>query len=319
MVRRKWGYIWLLLLLVLAVVLTFFARASTVAAVENARAERSGVLSFRGEDFRILHLSDVQLANMSERRAAYPIVRELVRRADPDLIVLTGDNLHDDAKLSVLEDLVRFMDSFCIPWATVPGNHERGVAFSEKAYIAALEESRYGLFTRGTVAERWGNYALELQKSGRAVMTLVFLDSGTNGFCDEQVAWYEETLTAAHQRAGEVLPSVCFFHIPIAEALDAHTAFAGDPSIGSGECRERVNAQSESGFFAAVQRIGSTKALFYGHDHINNTQLYYKGVLFAYALKSGRTCYWHEDMLGGNLITVQQDGSFSVERLFVKE
>ena len=147
MVRRKWGYIWVALLLVLSVVLAFFARAGTISAVDSALAERSGVLGFRGDEFRILHLSDVQLANMGERRAVYPIVKEAVQRAAPDLIVLTGDNLHDDAKLAVLEDLVRFMDGFCIPWASVPGNHERGVAFSEDAYIAALEQSRYGLFS----------------------------------------------------------------------------------------------------------------------------------------------------------------------------
>lgn len=318
MVRRKWGYIWVGLLLVLSVVLAFFARAGTISAVDSALAERSGVLGFRGEEFRILHLSDVQLANMGERRAVYPIVKEAVQRAAPDLIVLTGDNLHDDAKLAVLEDLVRFMDGFCIPWASVPGNHERGVAFSEDAYIAALEQSRYGLFVRGTVDGRWGNYALELQKNGSTVMTLLFMDSGTNGFCDEQITWYEQTLSDVHERAGRVLPSFAFFHIPVAEAKGAHEAFASDPLIGSGECREHVDTQAENGFFEAVRRIGSTKALFYGHDHINNTHINYQGVLFAYALKSGKSCYWHDDMLGGNLITVRQDGSFAVERLFVQ-
>ena len=57
-------------------------------------------------------------------------------------------------------------------------------------------------------------------------------------------------------------------------------------------------------YFNKALELGSTKAFIFGHDHINNLVLNYKGINLCYGLKSGRTSYYNNEMLGGNLYTI---------------
>ncbi len=42
----------------------------------------------------------------------------------------------------------------------------------------------------------------------------------------------------------------------------------------------------------------------------------YQDILLCYGIKSGRTSYYDEDLLGGSLIILNNDQTFFVERLF---
>lgn len=95
--------------------------------------------------------------------------------------------------------------------------------------------------------------------------------------------------------------------------LAAHEAYAFDPTLGTGVQASEVRTQEQNGFFESVLAHGSTKALFYGHDHENNTRITYRGVLFCYATKTGRTVYYRPDSLGANLITLRPDSTLTVE------
>ena len=56
--------------------------------------------------------------------------------------------------------------------------------------------------------------------------------------------------------------------------------------------------------------------MFFGHDHINNFQVVYKGVTFCYGIKSTDRVYYDEDMLGGQVIVLKNDHSFTVEHIY---
>ena len=278
--------------------------------------EEKGELELLGECCKILQLSDVQTSNLVESAIAYPMVERVIKRTEPDLIILTGDNVSNGSSPRVVKRFITFMDSFEIPWALVFGNHDYNSDLSPAELCEAYEESEYCLFKRGSISDRHGNYHYNLTANGETFYSLIFMDSEKDGFIDEQVEWYKSTVEGIKTSEGKTIPSLAFFHIPIKETADAHEAWAFDSSIGTGRLVDDVRTQNlETAFFDTVCALGSTKGLFYGHDHENNTMITYRGVLFCYATKTGRTVYYANDSLGGNLITIRRDATFTVERI----
>ena len=103
--------------------------------------------------------------------------------------------------------------------------------------------------------------------------------------------------------------SLMFMHIPLREVK-----YAYDESIANGK-KETENVKWLEGFdgetdevvycsrtdemlFETILQKGSTKALFYGHDHLNNFVLNYKGVTLAYGLSIDYLAYSDIDTLG---------------------
>ena len=55
--------------------------------------KENNILSSDEESIKILQLTDLQTKNLFECAMAYPTVKRLVKENQPDLIVLTGDNV----------------------------------------------------------------------------------------------------------------------------------------------------------------------------------------------------------------------------------
>lgn len=130
---------------------------------------------------------------------------------------------------------------------------------------------------------------------------------------ETQIAWYEWAVTgAAVANGGEIPESIAFFHIALPEYHYAYLDWkAGgyDETVGFGEKREPVCCPKvNSGLFAVMQELGSTKNVVVGHDHINNYSVLYEGIRLTYALKTGDRCYADADLNGGTLLTVTKDG-----------
>ncbi len=53
----------------------------------------------------------------------------------------------------------------------------------------------------------------------------------------------------------------------------------------------------------------STDLIVAGHDHINSFIIEYQGVTMAYGLKTGSGCYWNEDLSGGSVIMIRDNGN----------
>lgn len=274
--------------------------------------EDTRVISADSDEVRILRFSDVQTANLIECAIAYPTVKRLVKTYKPDLIVLTGDNVSNGSGDLVLEAFIELFDSFEIPWALVFGNHDRNTKNTMEEICEALEKSEYCIFKTGYMDDRYGNYYYNIEIGGEAVRSLIFMDSCNSHFTAEQVEWYENTVRRIAKEEGKVIPSFVFFHIPIAETEDAYKLYMDNPSVGTGFIEDPRVQDENTGFFDSVKELGSTDALFFGHDHRNNAIIEYEGVLFCYAMKTGYTVYYDWDRMGANLITVTKD-AFTVE------
>ena len=74
--------------------------------------------------FRVAFVGDPQADGSGQvvynQRSVY---RELRSRKDLDLVIVMGDIVNDD--VSLLDPSIESLDSLCVPWFSVPGNHDR--------------------------------------------------------------------------------------------------------------------------------------------------------------------------------------------------
>lgn len=268
-------------------------------------------------EIKILQLSDVQFSNYLEQIVAFKAIRETVEKADPDMIVFTGDNLDNHSKQTQLDSFISYMDGFNAPWALVMGNHDYQSNVPMEAQAKAYENSSYCLFEKGEVEDSFGNYSYTISFENEPVFALTFLDSQTNGFTESHVEWYEKN-TRKLKYQGEYLPQFLFYHIPTVDTVYAMNAYEEGAISGDGEFGETPDKQTtDVGFFDSVVRMGAAKAIFYGHDHYNNAFVSYRGVELFYALKTGTNSYHKTRLQGGNLITLNANGSFTVKRIYI--
>lgn len=321
-----------------------------------------------GKDFKILNLADIQYndtLDIFNRAYTEETIRTLIEQEKPDLITMTGDQVWAAFQKQSQKDLIKFMDSFGIPWAPVYGNHD-GEGNADKNWLAdRYLESEYCVFKKGpNNIGGTGNYVINIMEGDKIVQSLIMLDSGSwRGYDDNlkgremiadalnndtqeyilnddgtrkqepfgtgyefmsesQIAWYKWALEGAKQvNGGEMPESMLFFHIALPEFYNAYLQWKDsgyDPAMGFGEKRETVCCPSvNSGFFQVIKDLGSTKNVIVGHDHINCYSVLYEGVRLTYGLKTGDRCYANDDLNGGTLLTITDNG-VKTEHKFVK-
>ena len=84
--------------------------------------------------------------------------------------------------------------------------------------------------------------------------------------------------------------------------------------IGDVRLEGTASAVDNDGFFEVFRERGGTH-LFAGHDHNNNFITEYRGVTLGYMTKSSYNCYFTFDVLGGTLLTLDQDNQVREEIL----
>ena len=143
---------------------------------------------------------------------------------------------------------------------------------------------------------------------------------------EDQINWYAAKIDAHKAANAEVYAtlddaqkeayanllepqSLMFMHIPLREVK-----YAYDESIANDK-KETENVKWLEGFdgetdevvycsrtdemlFETILQKGSTKVLFFGHDHLNNFVINYKGVTLAYGLSIDYLAYSDIDTLG---------------------
>lgn len=131
-----------------------------------------------------------------------------------------------------------------------------------------------------------------------------------------------------HKDYGTV-KSLAFFHIPLVEMNDAWTEFQEngfkdtenfkyiEGIIGEGG-RKVYCGLGEDDLFETMLELGSTKAMFNGHDHINNTTFEYKGIQFSYGYSIDYFAYSGIDKQGSQrgctMITCKPDTTFQIDK-----
>lgn len=127
-----------------------------------------------------------------------------------------------------------------------------------------------------------GNYTVVFRDGEKTVGAAVMVDthSSVRMFSSEyqsitkrQIEWYRRTVDGLNElykeSGGEgVAPTLLYTHIPINEYVDA--CDIGDSVSGSHNEKCCVPKEN-TGMFDAILEKGSTKAIFCGHDHANNS------------------------------------------------
>ena len=286
-------------------------------------------------NFKILQLTDTHIADKDDQDLHYAFLDALIKDAnkanDIDFIVVTGD-LFTFAGKTTAKKYFKFFDSYQIPWTVVFGNHDEQTYFSVDwmtSYLNGLNKKReanssYCMFKDIQNDDVQGNcnFAINLKKGGVVTDQLIMMDSnryyfggyfGYDYFKKDQQEWYSELVDQTTADNGGVVNSLMFYHIPLPEINDAFDK----GTVVYGEKREDCCPPDEnSGFFNLIKSKGSTSAMFFGHDHINNFEADYEGVKFCYGIKSTNRIYFDEDMLGYQTIEIQDDHSVKIERSY---
>ena len=162
---------------------------------------------------------------------------------------------------------------------------------------------------------------------------------------EDQIHWYKQTVkkyNAYNKSVYDSLPdeekpenseqfltvqSMLFMHIPLKEVRDAYNEYVNNNRQNTdnvtyirgndGETDKVVySSDYDDNMFETITELGSTKALFYGHDHLNNFVLEYKGVTLSYGYSMDYNAYAGIDKKGYQrgcaVITCSPDTSFEI-------
>lgn len=195
--------------------------------------------------FRILQISDIQ-DSPAMLQITKDYLKDVVPAAEPDLIVLTGDNISGGAtksgihaidlqlvKMSV-NNTMSILESYGIPVAVVFGNHDAETTVTKEEQMAIYRSYSCCIAVdEGDSVSGCGTYNLPIlasDGSGKIAFNLWMIDSNmydeVNGGYDhvhtDQIDWYiskSNELTA--QNGGKPVPSIMFQHIIVPEIYDA--------------------------------------------------------------------------------------------------
>lgn len=275
----------------------------------NAKQDRKLRFRQNGE-FKILQVADMHYANGKTTPCLNVLpnqvagcsdlnttvfINRMISAEKPDLIVFTGDNIFGFDATDAAKSLnAAFAPAIAsnIPWVAVLGNHDQESTLSREGVMKHIVTLRNTLSqvnpSDAHIIDGFGNYNLEIggvEGSGfenKSVLNLYFLDSGDYSTVPSvpgygwikpsQQFWFEQT-SARLQRAymskpaaqKAPAPGLVYFHIPLPE-------FAYfDPSNFTGVKQEGISSASvNSGFFTTMVAAGDVKAVFTGHDHVND-------------------------------------------------
>ena len=269
------------------------------------------------KEIKILQLTDIQVSNFLFAGYAFDIVKNTIKKAQPDLLVLTGDNITSKADERLLNKFATFMDSFELPWALIYGNHDYVVKVPIEKQNEVYENTKYGLFKTGNVKDHNGNYYYNIERNNEVIYSLIFTDSKHDGFTIDHITWYEDTINQITTSNNKIIPSILFSHIPPKGLAKAYEAYLKDNSIGYGSMYEDLSLQkTDPGIYEKALELKSTKMFVYGHDHINTLVINYNDIMFCYGLKTGRTTYYNRHMNGGTLYTITLDNTINIKRIY---
>ena len=149
---------------------------------DEYRLEDTAVLEKRpGKDFIILNLADIHFSDYGYRLLtsveAEATIRRLVKQVNPDLIILSGDNVCSDETYYSMRRVTELMESFGVPWAPVYGNHD-DEGNCDLNYLAdVMISGEHCLMRKGDPEMGVGNYIVNITENGTVVESLILMDS----------------------------------------------------------------------------------------------------------------------------------------------
>jgi len=310
-------------------------------------------LTFDSGEFEILILADPQDTDHPQQ-AMLDLLNASLDNSDPDLVVFLGDMIHapsigDDleATKAAIDAIVQPVVDRGLKFAVVFGNHDDEGGISKETQLAYYQSFPGCLAIEGEPMTGCGNYYLTVNDAnGTPLCVLWFFDSGTYDTtgqgtyaCVEkdQVDWYERTSAQLTQEYGRQLPGFAFQHIIVPEIYDAllevpkgtEGAVRGidawhdhyyilnsenaSGNLGEGPCSPVKNAAE----FDAWVANGDIKTAFFGHDHVNDFIVSYRGIDLVSTPGLTFYIYGAGAEHGTRVVTIHEnDLSYSTELLY---
>lgn len=306
-------------------------------------------LQFREDGtFRIMQISDIQ-DFFFMRAPTKKLLKAALDTCDPDIIVLTGDNISSTSltmgsAAMAISQFMLVIQRYNIPVVMTFGNHddERTLATKE------IQEKMYEMYPCyiGCAGEDFGDtnlctYYVPIYSStdkNDMVSNIWMVDSGNynsendlGGYActtKAQIEWYKTTSEKLEAQYGRKIPSFMFQHIVVPEIWDA-LAVAPE-GVTTGGCwhngkylvlpegSKGVMGEGpcppnySNGQFDAVLERGDVLAMFFGHDHTNTYEIEYKGVQLINTPGIGFNSY-NSDDVGVRMIYLNEEDPWSFE------
>ncbi|KAI3704591.1 hypothetical protein L1987_74816 [Smallanthus sonchifolius] len=250
-------------------------------------------------EFRILQVADMHYADGKKTPCEDVLPNQLAHCTDLN----TSAFINQDAAASMNAAFAPAISSK-IPWAAVLGNHDQESSLSRESVMSHIVGMRHTLSQVNPsgvdVIDGFGNYNLEVHGvegssfMNKSILNLYFLDSGDYSTVPSipgygwikpsQQYWFQQTSKKLQKMSKA--PGLAYFHIPLPE----YAYF--DSSNFTGVRQEGISSASvNSGFFTTLVEAGDVKAVFTGHDHLNDFCGKLTGIHLCYAGGFGYHAY----------------------------
>ena len=277
-------------------------------------------------------------ATANIQKYCYDYVTEIIEATNPDLILLTGDNVYGefDDNGSVWTSFVNFMDSFEIPWAPIFGNHDNESKKGVDWQCEQFEKAEYCLFDQKELSGN-GNYSVGIKQGENLTRVFYMLDTNgcsnasdatlANGHTyrevgirEDQIDWYTTQIEILKEFSPETKISMAY-HIQQNAFAEAYAKYG----FKLGEQYQDINidllenkAEGDFGYIgrdlkgegtyltvAELKKLG-VDSVFVGHEHCNSASVVYEGIRFQFGQKS--STYDRFNRVGTNGIVRGADG-----------
>ena len=295
------------------------------------------------DDFKILQLTDLHFGIETDIALQLDIVKNAIIEANPDLIVLTGDNFMYSTK-GIVKSLFSFLNEECkaltskrgrlTKFTVTFGNHDNQGDYSRyyinevvSSYVTKdgdeIKDSKYAAFIDYEDDDVFGltNFYIDLVDNREKSLDMVdvkyrihIIDSNSYHFVGPDYD-YDVIHTSQLEHAKKIYEGatkdkeyigLAFFHIPLFEYQDAWGEYESTGKDGQGEFREdALYGYENNGSYKALHEANIV-GFFCGHDHINYGDFIYKNeAIFSYGVKTTNQLYHDTDMIGYKAITLK--------------
>jgi predicted MPP superfamily phosphohydrolase len=282
-------------------------------AINKVSSDLCEVVLAKEGRFRILQLTDTHFGtptaeNRLKDEGTRKLIRSLVDDNTPDLVFHTGDFINND-KENAEHTAIGFMNDLGAPWAVALGNHDHAngkagqISFDD--YYSRMKNSLSGFKTKpGGGKDQC--YRIDLRVGRKPAFASIFAfncgDPQSGMIINAtQTAWFEEQIES-DKKAGRTQPIIVMQHIP---TVEFKTLF--DQKLAIGRKGEDVCFELDKGeIFSRYVASGRVKAIFCGHDHVNDYIGALQGIRLVYGRCSGFSGYgdWQR---GGRTIDLNSE------------
>lgn len=267
--------------------------------VIRTATDKFDLVMSKGAKLRILQLTDTHFgAPTPDERVkdlkSQALIREMIATHQPDFLFHTGDFINND-KTRPEFGAIPFMNSLELPWSVVFGNHDhpdgRPGQKSLDEYYGSLGSASVGYAERLGVQGRDYCFRIDLRVEKVKPFASIFAFNTGNGDVgmkvnEFQTQWFLKQI-ADDKSKGVQTPIYVMQHIPTVEFRDLFNQNLATGRRGENVCFEQDNGE----IFTHYVNSKRVRAMFCGHDHVNDYIGVMKNISLVYGRCSGYSGY----------------------------